>query len=804
MKKAKCIRNTSTWSHIEKNQKFDTPGFKKTEVIENLNAYSPRMLKLMENIQELDKKDLEENGKLFKHVIYSDVQGIYGSKMVASVLTANDYKMCYNKNLKLLSNNKNSFALLTSSVIYGKPFPATLKKDILSVFNERPHNIYGEKIRFIIIDSGYKEGIDLFDVKYFHILEPVITKAEETQVLGRGLRFCGQAGLPFNPNTGWKLNVFKYNMKYTNDMDSFQLYLKHSNIDLSYINMTADLENLLRISAVDKHLIKNLHIPPKTRFDKVFSESSNKKDITVNVYGKLYHNNVPIKCKLKCHGPLQATHNGLLLLAAINTNYTYYNVMNDKYPKNTLCNKLPTDDLLCKNVNELWMKPVQFLIKNAKSLITKIDMLVSEKKISFKNYNDIMEFINLYYNIELLNTTKNNLKPPSIFYNYLDLQRYIKINFKKLIWAKTKIENLCIKKEEDDITLTPTQTFIKTYFTPNNINKGILLNHSVGTGKTCAAISTSVSFVKENYTILWVTRHTLKQDVWKNMFDKVCNSILGDVKDKKEKLKIIKQNWFPIISYKQFTNLIAKKNQYYKDLVKINGSEDPFKNTLIIIDEAHKLFTNDLKPIERPDVIKLKQALHNSYELSRNNSCKVVLLSATPITEDVMSLNKMLNLILPVNSQLPENYEIFKQQYCDINGLITTEGAISYINNISGIVSHLNRSGDIRQFAYPVYTDIMSVPPPSENYSEKLKLVENTLKNTKDKATIKTEIKELKKLKKTMDTTEYTNKLEILKEQLSNPVNIKTLKSDIKKLQDSAKNDHSVLNEINNCLAIKK
>jgi len=804
MKKAKCIRNTSTWSHIEKNQKFDTPGFKKTEVIENLNAYSPRMLKLMENIQELDKKDLEENGKLFKHVIYSDVQGIYGSKMVASVLTANDYKMCYNKNLKLLSNNKNSFALLTSSVIYGKPFPATLKKDILSVFNERPDNIYGEKIRFIIIDSGYKEGIDLFDVKYFHILEPLITKAEEIQVLGRGLRFCGQAGLPFNPNTGWKLNVFKYNMEYSNDMDSFQLYLKHSNIDLSYINLTADLENLLRISAVDKHLIKNLHIPPKTRFDKLFSESSNKKDITVNVYGKLYHNNAHIKCKLKCHGPLQATHNGLLLLAAINTNYTYYNVMNDKYPKNTLCNKLPTDDLLCKNVNELWMKPVQFLMKNGKSIINKIDMLVSEKKISFKNYNDIMEFINLYYNIELLNTTKNNLKPPSIFYNYLDLQRYIKINFKKLIWAKTKIENLCIKKEEDDITLTPTQTFIKTYFTPNNINKGILLNHSVGTGKTCAAISTSVSFVKENYTILWVTRHTLKQDVWKNMFDKVCNSILGDVKDKKEKLKIIKQNWFPIISYKQFTNLIAKKNQYYKDLVKINGSEDPFKNTLIIIDEAHKLFTNDLKPIERPDVIKLKQALHNSYELSRNNSCKVVLLSATPITEDVMSLNKMLNLILPVNSQLPENYEIFKQQYCDINGLITTEGAISYINNISGIVSHLNRSGDIRQFAYPVYTDIMSVPPPSENYSEKLKLVENTLKNTKDKATIKTEIKELKKLKKTMDTTEYTNKLEILEEQLSNPVNIKTLKSDIKKLQDSAKNDHSVLNEINNCLAIKK
>jgi len=54
MKKAKCIRNTSTWSYIEKNQKFDTADFKQKTVIDNLNAYSPRMFKLMEIIQELD------------------------------------------------------------------------------------------------------------------------------------------------------------------------------------------------------------------------------------------------------------------------------------------------------------------------------------------------------------------------------------------------------------------------------------------------------------------------------------------------------------------------------------------------------------------------------------------------------------------------------------------------------------------------------------------------------------------------------------------------------------------------------
>ena len=60
---------------------------------------------------------------------------------------------------------------------------------------------------FIILDSGFKEGIDVFDVKYMHILEPLITKSERTQVIGRGTRYCGQVGLPFNPNEGWPLYI---------------------------------------------------------------------------------------------------------------------------------------------------------------------------------------------------------------------------------------------------------------------------------------------------------------------------------------------------------------------------------------------------------------------------------------------------------------------------------------------------------------------------------------------------------------------------------------------------------------------
>jgi len=59
---------------------------------------------------------------------------------------------------------------------------------------------------------------------------------------------------------------------------------------------------------------------------------------------------------------------------------------------------------------------------------------------------------------------------------------------------------------------------IQEYFTPKSAYKGLLLWHSTGTGKTCSGISIATkSFEKEDYTIIWVTRSTLRGDIWKNI-----------------------------------------------------------------------------------------------------------------------------------------------------------------------------------------------------------------------------------------------------------------------------------------------
>jgi hypothetical protein len=79
------------------------------------------------------------------------------------------------------------------------------------------------------------------------------------------------------------------------------------------------------------------------------------------------------------------------------------------------------------------------------------------------------------------------------------------------------------------IDYTPTQDFISSYFTIESPIKGMLLWHSVGTGKTCTAIAlASRQFEPAGFTSMWVTRHTLKADIWKNIFEQVCHATIAE------------------------------------------------------------------------------------------------------------------------------------------------------------------------------------------------------------------------------------------------------------------------------------
>ena len=666
-----CVRKKSNWTKSNPQYKFDSEKFDPELLNHDSKTKSPKLIALLDNIRALDKKDKKNDGHHYKHFIFCDVKSSnQGARMIASAFLAEGFHLAYKAHGKnepqspkspspkvpnvtkkvredtprpssVLTNYKQSrklksmeqieedeeeespktggatkkrfdkivldsdskltktkgtnFYLLSSVNVYDQPINVSTKKQMLSKFNDRDSNVHGEEVRFIIMDSGFKEGIDLFDIKYVHIFEPTVNNADQKQVIGRGTRTCGQKGLDFHPTRGWPLHVFVYDISipgslqrhFLDSKTTFELYLKSLNLDMKLLSFLEHMEKTSIYGSVDYELNKAVH------------------EFSVMSGGGL----------------------------------------------------------------------------NSISLPTSIHGASKSKR-------------------------------------FTQFRNYVK-QFPHVKWEDVKMENMCVEKTGGGniIQYTPTQRFVKTYFTPQCPVKGMLLWHSTGTGKTCSAIAAATStFAPQGYTVLWVTRTTLKNDIWKNMFDQVCNEQIRTMiadgiqipEDHNKRMKLLSDSWkIRPISYKQFSNLVSKENNYYKRLVDINGSTDPLRKTLLVIDEAHKLYGGgDLSSIERPDMKALHKSVMDSYQLSGVDSVRLLLMTATPITENPMELVKLVNLCKESHEQMPEEFPVFSEQYLHDDGSFTKDGKTHYLDNIAGHISYLNREKDARQFAQPIIKQI--------------------------------------------------------------------------------------------------
>ena len=318
------------------------------------------------------------------------------------------------------------------------------------------------------------------------------------------------------------------------------------------------------------------------------------------------------------------------------------------------------------------------------------------------------------------------------FSSMMDMREFIRFNFSKFKWKPLVITNECKdKKNESDkpykiLDYTPTQDFVRNYFTPENPYKGLLLWHSVGTGKTCSAIATaSTTYERMGYNILFVSRTTLINDIWKNMYNMVCSE---DVKAKMKKDKIyptgnyatdrrkfLSENWYPPIGYKTFSNALSGDNQFHYEMLRKSkaGEKDILHKTLLIIDEAHKLYGGDLKAGEKPDIKTIEKMINNSYKVSGKDSVKLLLMTATPITNDPMELIKLVNLMKD-KDKLPLA-QTFNDEYLEPNGSIRADKKEKLAIKIGPHISYLNRENDARNFAIPSF-----YPVPVYNNDEQM------------------------------------------------------------------------------------
>jgi hypothetical protein len=640
-RKAQCIRNVANFSKIKSFHLMEKGDFSPDLLNIYIEKAAPKIKALFEKIQKLDEQDMRIHKKHFKHMIFTDVKSSsYGAKILASSFLAKGFEPAIRlqgsgfslwSDETLLDTKGKNFGVLMSKNYFDRSMNIKFRKNILSKYNERPNNVHGDLIRFIILDQGFKEGIDLFDVKYVHLFEPLVVKADEKQAIGRSTRFCGQKALEFHPRYGWPLYVFRYEViipeKYQKRLfDSkqmFDLFLKFSNLDLRKVVFASELEKACIEAAVDIDLTRNIH-------------------------------------QFSIELPPPILRGGAVLRSSVPT-------------------------------------------------------------------------------------------PPKRILNLSQMREYISKGFSKFKYTSAKLENLCLQNGGNTgqiVSFTPTQDFVRHYFQPSSVYKGILLFHSVGTGKTCSAIATATtSFEPEGYTILWVTRHTLKSDIWKNMYNQVCSLVIQKkLNDKTLKLpakisgpmKYVSKNWMEPISYKQFSNMLLKRNKIYEEIVRRNGKQDPLRKTLVIIDEAHKIYSPTVASSEKPDTDVLEEMIQNSYKVSGKDSVRILAMTGTPYTEDGMEMIKLLNLLREKDDQLAKDFNKFSKEYLDDNGFFRKPKLRVFQDKISGYISYLNRSQDARNFAHPVLENVeveLTTPPEDDKtaaqYKEKVAKLKNRIKELK-------------------------------------------------------------------------
>ena len=221
-------------------------------------------------------------------------------------------------------------------------------------------------------------------------------------------------------------------------------------------------------------------------------------------------------------------------------------------------------------------------------------------------------------------------------------------NFKKFILPEI------IRKEGEDPCnetiiankLTIYQEFIGEYLNYRSPFKDMLVYHGVGAGKTVSAIN--VYNILYNYTPKW------------NVFLLIPAALEDDPWMKDLKIWLSKEN-----NEDRMKNLIfIHYDSPFADtdfLEKVKKA-DSSKQSLFIIDEAHRFMTNVYNNISSKKG-KRAQVIYDyiQQEKKDNQNTRIILLSATPVVNNPFEFALIFNLLRP--DSFPTSEAIFEQLY---------------------------------------------------------------------------------------------------------------------------------------------
>jgi hypothetical protein len=175
---------------------------------EGLTMYSPKMLNVLENIEDEDNAGL--------HLVYSQFRSLEGIGVFKIVLEQNGFA-----EFKLIKNADREWDIQDLNpgdegkprfVLYTGTETSDEKEIIRHIYNSNwenlsmplrnklramhENNFMGEIIKVFMITSSGAEGINLENTRFVHIMEPYWNPVRVEQVIGRARRICSHKNLP--------------------------------------------------------------------------------------------------------------------------------------------------------------------------------------------------------------------------------------------------------------------------------------------------------------------------------------------------------------------------------------------------------------------------------------------------------------------------------------------------------------------------------------------------------------------------------------------------------------------------------
>lgn len=163
------------------------------------------------------------------------------------------------------------------------------------------------------------------------------------------------------------------------------------------------------------------------------------------------------------------------------------------------------------------------------------------------------------------------------------------------------------------------QVFLRNFLNPNTPYTSLLLYHSTGSGKTLTSISILMNFLGKTNIYIFIKNKLLQKN-----FKQQITQFYGNIK-------------LPNVHFISINTLESKMNI-------------DFSNSLFIIDEVQNVINNNIYT----SLMKIK---------NKSKNLRILLLTATPMFDNVSEIFEISNLLNDSNNQLPIRNELLKNKY---------------------------------------------------------------------------------------------------------------------------------------------